>query len=240
VGVGGRDVAIGLGAAWVAVSREKALFKLDQATGRRLARVALPDSPQTVAVGWHAVWAGLGTLEPDVPDTLVKIDPRTLRVVATYPMPEGVRGLVPTPSGLWIVHRLAPAVSRFDPGTGKITRRVGVGENPPGAAAYGAGAVWVTIPLEDTVTRVDVKSGTKVSNGVDRRPTGIAARGSQIWVTSYIDHTLRRLEPKTGRPTGPLIPVALNPYALTLTADSIWLTAVGAGEIVRVRYRAER
>jgi DNA-binding beta-propeller fold protein YncE len=238
VGVGGRDIAVGLGAAWVAVSREKALFKLDPANGRKLARVALPGTPQTVTVGKDAVWVGLSTLEPDVPDSLAKVDAGINRVIRTYPMPDGVRTLVATPHGLWIVHRSVSAVSRFDPATEQITRHVEVGESSLGAATYGAGAVWVTIPLEDTVSRIDDATGDKVSSGVGRRPTGIAARGEQIWVTSFIDHTLTRIDAQSSRPVGRPIPVRLNPYALALTGDSVWLTAVGRGEIARIRYRA--
>ena len=235
VGIGGRGVATGLGAAWVAVSRQKALFKLDPASGRVRARVALPTSPQGVAVGKDAVWVGLSTLEPDVPDSLVRIDPRKLRITDTYPIIEGIRTLVASPTGIWIVHRHNPSVSRFDPVARKVTRRVAVGQTPAGAAAYGAGAVWVTSPQEDTVARIDERTGSKLSSGVGRRPTGIAARGGQIWVTSFIDHTLIRIDPKTSRPLGKPIPAPLNPYALALTRDTLWLTAVGRGQVARLR-----
>lgn len=236
VGVGGRDVATGLGGAWVAVSREKALFKLDPTTGRRIGRIDLPSSPQGVSVGKGAVWVGLSTLEPEVADTLVRIDPGTQRIAGTYPMTEGIRSLVATPRGIWIVHRHNPAVSRFDPEAKKITKRVSVGQSPLGAAAYGAGAVWVTSPQEDTVARIDDKTGAKVSSGVGRTPTGIAARGKEIWVTSFIDHTMTRIDPKTSRPVGKDVATPLNPYRLTVTDNTIWLTAVGKGEIGRGRY----
>jgi streptogramin lyase len=237
VGVGGRDVVVGFGAAWMAVSRAEALFKLDPAGGRVLARIPLPSSPQTVTVGQDAVWVGLSTLEPEVPDQIVRVDPRTNRVTNTYSMAEGVRALVATPHGLWVVHRSNPSISRVDPATGIPNKRIAVGTNDLGAAAYGAGAVWVTTPLEDTVTRVDDDTGKKIASGVGRRPTGIAAHGNQIWVTSYIDHTITRVDPRTSRPTGRPVPVSLNPYALTVTEDSIWLTALGRGEIAHYRYR---
>jgi predicted Ser/Thr protein kinase len=237
VGFGSRDVTTGLGAAWVAGSSQQAVFKLDSGTGRRLARIPLPGSPLTVAAGHDAVWAGMTTPDPATPDALVRIDPRTLRVTGTYPIPDGVHALVATPSGIWIVHRFQPALSRFDPATEKITKRVAVGQTVPGDAAYSRGVVWVTSPKEDTVSRVDDKSARKVSSGVGRRPTGIAARGDQIWVTSNIDHTVTRINPKTSEPVGDAVRVPLNPYALAITADSVWLTAVGTGEIARVQYR---
>jgi streptogramin lyase len=184
------------------------------------------------------VWAGMTTADPATPDALVRIEPRTLRVTGTYPMPDGVHALVATPSGIWIVHRSQPALSRFDPATEKITKRVAVGQTVPGDAAYSRGVVWVTSPQEDTVSRIDDRTFAKVSSGVGRRPTGIAARGKEIWVTSLIDHTVTRIDPKTSRPLGNPVSAPLNPYALAITGDSIWLTAVGRGEIARVQYRA--
>jgi streptogramin lyase len=240
VGVGGRDVATGLGAAWLAVSREKAVYKLDLSTGKRLARIALPSSPQKLSVGRSAVWVGMSTLEPGVPDSLAKVDPRSGRVAGTYPVPAGVRDLVATPAGIWVVHRENATASRLDPRTLKVIRHVSVGVSPAGEAAYGAGSVWVVSSQEDTVVRIDDKTGSRVSIGVGRRPVGIAARGSQIWVTSFIDHTISRIDPKTSRLAGDPVDAPLNPYALALTRDSVLLTGVGRGEIVRIRYAAPR
>ena len=91
-----------------------------------------------------------------------------------------------------------------------------------------AGDVWVALPEEDTVSRVDDKTGSNVSIRVGRHPTEIAVRGRQSWVTSLIDHTLTRIDPKTRRTGGDPVPVALNPYARAVTDDSVWLTAAGA------------
>jgi streptogramin lyase len=244
IGVGGRDSAPGLGAVWVALSRQNALVKLDPATGKQLARIALPNRPQTISAGHGAVWVGMSTKEgsstqtPAVPDSLAKIDPDSHAVTQTYPMAGGIRYLTATPQGVWIVNRGYSTVSRFDPRAGKLDKRVIIGAPKLGGIAHGAGAVWVVVPAQDTVVRIDDKSGKQVSIGVGRHPAGIAARGRQIWVTSFIDHTLTRIDPKTSRPAGKPIPVPLNPYALAVTDDSVWLTAVGRNEIARFRYRA--
>ena len=153
-------------------------------------------------------------------------------------MPEGIHRLVATPAGIWVIHRHDSFVVRFDPRSERFTREVRVGTTQLGDAAYGDGAVWVTSPLEDTVSRIDDKTGKKVSSGVGRRPVGIAALGKQVWVTSLIDHTVTRIDPRSGRPAGDPIPVPLNPFAVALTRDSVWLTAIGHGEVARVRYRA--
>ncbi|MDX6731498.1 MAG: hypothetical protein QOC54_1446 [Baekduia sp.] len=234
VGAGAVDADAGQAAVWVAVNKEHALFELDPASGRRLARIDLPMAPQTVAVGRGAVWVGMFTSTRVAPDVLARIDPRTRRVTGTFPIAEGIRSLVATPTAVWIVHRTAPAVGRFDLSAEKLTRRVPFGNSRLGDVAYGAGAVWVTSPLEDTVSRIDDTTARKVSSGVGRRPTGIAARGTEIWVTSYIDHTIQRLDPKTSRPVGRPVAVPLNPYRVAVTRGSVWVAAVGDGEVAEV------
>ena len=212
IGVGGRDVATGLGAAWVAVSRRRRRSSSStrrRASGShgsrcRAARRA-SRSARTRSGSGSARWS------EDVPDTLVRIDPRTRKIAWHLPDGRGrplarrhaqrrLGGAPAQPRGLALRSRLP-----------QLTRRVAVGETPLGAAAYGAGAIWVTSPQEDTVARIDDRTGAKVSSGVGRRPTGIAARGDQIWVTSYIDHTIRRIDPETSRPAGSAVAVAAEP-----------------------------
>ena len=139
-----------------------------------------------------------------------------------------------------MVHRLNPGLARFDARLEHFERRVVVGRSPLGAAAYGARALWVASPEEDSVNRIDDDTGDKVVIGVGRRLTGVAARGSQVWVTSLIDQTISRIDPRASKLAGKPLKVPLNPYALTLTGDSIWLTALGRGEVARVLYRAPR
>jgi DNA-binding beta-propeller fold protein YncE len=127
-------------------------------------------------------------------------------------------------------------MSRRDPATGAVEKRVSVGSTRLGDAVYAAGALWVTSPQEDTVSRIDDRTGAKVSSLVGSRPNGIAARGSQVWVSSFIEHTVTRIDPRTARPTGKPVEVPLNPYALAITPDSVWVTAVAEGEVARVRY----
>jgi hypothetical protein len=59
-------------------------------------------------------------------------------------------------------------------------------------------------------------------------------------VTSYIDHTLTRIDARTGRPAGKPVPAPLNPYSLAMSGDSLWVTAVGHGEVARVDHAAAR
>jgi streptogramin lyase len=235
VGVGALDVTMGLGAIWVAGYRDHAIYKLDPATGRKLARFTLPQAPRAVAAGPKGLWIGLLSAAPGTPDTLARLDPRTGRIILSVPVPEGTGPLVVTPNGVWVGHRLTPSLARFNVSEGRFDVRKGFGHSRLGKLAFGAGAVFVTSPQEDTVARIDDRTGQKLSSGVGRRPEGIGARGRHVWVTSYIDHTIWRVDAATSLPTGQPVPVPLNPYRLAVTSDGIWVASVGRGVIARIR-----
>jgi streptogramin lyase len=238
VGLGSVEIAKEPDGVWVAASTAQALVKLDPGSGRRVARVALPTQARSVAVREGAVWVGLAGPTPGAPDTFARVDPQTGQLTGNFPVTARIRSLVATPNGIWVVHRDRPELTRRDAATGAVERRVRVGTTRLGDATYGAGAVWVTSPLEDTLSRIDDRTGAKVSSAVGRRPNGVAARGSQVWVSSFIEHTIQRVDPRTSRLMGRPVAVPLNPYALALTPDSVWLTAVAGGEVARVRMAA--
>jgi DNA-binding beta-propeller fold protein YncE len=193
--------------------------------------------PRALAIGHGALWVGMNADLPGTPDLLARVDRRTFKTVRSFPVPEGIQGLVSTPASLWVLHRLDSALVRFDTRLERFGTRVGVGRTPLGDATYAGGFVWALSPEEDTVAKIRDDSGQKVVIGVGRRPTGIAGRGTQIWVTSLIDHTVSRIDPAANAIVGAPVKVPLNPYALALTDDSVWLTALARGEVAHIRYR---
>ena len=144
---------------------------------------------------------GSSKLTPGTPDSLAgSTEART----GHAHLPDEGGGSLPRSDAarIWIANRGYATVSRFDPAAGKLDKRVDLIASALGGATYAAGDVWVVLPDEDTVVRVDDKTGRKVSIGVGRHPTGIAARGKQIWVANIIDNTLTRIDPRTGRTVG--------------------------------------
>jgi len=236
VGLGSIELAQDRRGVWVALSTARALVELDPDNGRELNRIDLPSPPRSVATRSGELWVGLAAAGAGEPETLARVDVDSGQIVASYPVSSRIHSIVATPRGVWVLHRDRPQMTRRDPATGAAEKRVSIGTTRLGDAVYGAGAVWVTSPLEDTVSRVDDRSGAKVSSLVGRRPNGIAARGSQVWVSSFIEHTITRIDARTSRPAGKPVEVPLNPYALAITPDSVWVTAVAEGEVARVRY----
>jgi len=65
--------------------------------------------------------------------------------------------------------------------------------------AAGLGAIWVSHPGQDVVTRID--PGTNRVAGapipVGQNPIGLAASKDALWVTNFRDDTVSRIDPAT-------------------------------------------
>ena len=84
------------------------------------------------------------------------------------------------------------------PRTHAVVETLPVGSSPSGIAV-GAGAVWVTDNLGQSVSRVDpavdrVVQTIPVGNG----PEGVAVGEGAVWVANSSDGTLSRIDPVTG------------------------------------------
>lgn len=191
-------VAAGGGAVWVTNRGDGTVSRVDPATNRVVGAVPVGRDPSGVAVGEGAVWvAASGSRR------LVRLDPDTGRAVGS-PIPLGpgssaewAPSLVAIGEGaVWVATR-GGAVLRLDPRSGEEVARIPVGAGPAFGVAVGAGAVWVTSPMGDTVSRVDPATNRVVGKPrlVEGRPLFIAVGAGGVWVGSAGAAAVLRLEP---------------------------------------------
>jgi DNA-binding beta-propeller fold protein YncE len=174
VGVSVVGMAASDDAVW-ALTKDRRLMRIDPATNKIVATIALPDSewPESyVAIGDGAVWVTVAspstTSNPEL-DSLLRIDLATNSIVARIHVGHSPEGIAVTPSAIWTAnHRSswpssAPhpngifELSRVDPTTNAETRRVEVESRttnddqagfccgPQGMTAA-AGSIWTTDP----------------------------------------------------------------------------------------------
>jgi DNA-binding beta-propeller fold protein YncE len=60
----------------------------------------------------------------------------------------------------------------------------------------GGGSVWVANRLDNTLTRIDAKTGKRVGDPVevDTNPYALDVRGGHVWVTSPPKGTITRVD----------------------------------------------
>ena len=122
----------------------------------------------------------------------VRLAPSTRRIRPAGREPDGHRlwrGLDRTPYG---------AVARVDARSHEVTAPIPVG-NGPTSIATGAGGVWVTDAVDNTVTQLDPASAAPRSRRtpVGQGPTAIAVGEGAVWVANTQDDTVSRIDPRT-------------------------------------------
>jgi len=163
-----QSIAVGGGAVWVANSglRQTRLVRIDPSTGEITKQARIPTQGggvSAIAFGSGAVWLA------QVPQALLRIAPRTLRVTKTIPAPPtavtagsaggGVGNLVLGDGQVWWSGTDTGDLWRVDPRTGNVASvhlAQPIGEQQvesvldmfePLGTAFGGGSVWVTMSL---------------------------------------------------------------------------------------------
>jgi DNA-binding beta-propeller fold protein YncE len=93
-------------------------------------------------------------------------------------------------------------VGFIDAKTDRVTRSFAVGREPR-ALALGFGSVWVADYRDQTISRVDPRTGTTATIPVGGNPTGIATAGGAVWVWT-LEGLLVRIDPRFNEADSPI------------------------------------
>ena len=89
--------------------------------------------------------------------------------------------------------------------------------------AVGAGGVWVPVPLEDRVKRIDPATNAITDTvRVARRPRRVAIGAGAVWVTSRRGGTVTRIDPATARVTR-TVPLGHSPQGVAVVDGAVWV-----------------
>jgi DNA-binding SARP family transcriptional activator/glutamine cyclotransferase len=192
-----------------------------------LATFDLPQ-PSCCGFGFNAVW-GLGHHD----DTLRKIDPRTHRVLAQWPVAGFQSGVPLAAAGSVWIPSPADALVRFDPALGKVTARIRV-QGP--TVAFGFLTLWETT-MSHQLDRIDLHT-KKVVHQIRLAPGGnnwvdeLAVGEGAVWVAVADEATLVRINPQTNEKvafirgfgsTDSGMPIALD-------ANAVWVLRMVGGQ----------
>jgi YVTN family beta-propeller protein len=174
-----------------------------------------------LASGGKGLWASGGR------GRVMRIDPRTGRVMARVDAFEAPAGIAGEGATVWVGDAIGDSVTPVDATGAADPIRVGRG---PSAVAAGAGAVWVADELDDAVTRIDPDRRTAVTTiAVGSAPTAIAVGAGAVWVANRLDGTVSRIDPRTNRVVA-TIAVGGAPAGLSVSGGRVWVTAAAAAE----------
>jgi len=206
--------------------------------GRVVSSVAIPDPAYAVAAGEGGVW-----VPDDRAGTLLRIDPRSGRVVATISIGTGnpsridaFDAVATSPGAVWVTSSVDNALLRIDPSSNAVAQRIPLGVQPTSLAVLDAD-VWVTSSRANEVLRVSVATGVVEGSISVTDPSHVSVGSGGVWVGSEREGVLSRIDPATNRAATVYTGTASDDYVVDAVAavdGGAWIRNLAAQSVEHV------
>ena len=173
-----------------------------------------------------------------LPDQLLKIDPKTGRTLANVAYPYGITSLAPSPTALWVAARRRARVQRVDLKTGEVERTIRVGNNRPEDIAYSRGSLWAATPQDNTVYKMSTGTTDVIPISVGQQPRQLTVAKDQVYVTNYSSSNLYTIDVKSSTVIGDPLKLPANPFSLALDdTGAVWVASQPQNKLSKVAAR---
>jgi YVTN family beta-propeller protein len=221
---GPNAITTGGGFAWV-VNDDDTVSRLDSVTAAHLHDARVPDATELATFGAGAVWVASPRS-----GVVARVDPQRSEVSRTLDVAVQIGLLKQIAAGLGAVWLSTSdiladdfGVLRIDPATSRVASRIPVRRGAAGITV-GAGSVWVTNPLGDSVSQIAPRTNRVVRTiPVGRGPIGVAAGPDAVWATNHREGTVSRIDPGRGR-VAATIDVGPYPDHVAAGEGGVWVT----------------
>jgi YVTN family beta-propeller protein len=230
IGVGAdvSDLTVGFGAIWVADGNDGTVHRIDPKLNAVQDVLQLGKSSELAPNPVFAITTGAGSVWVTRGNNVVRIDPRTDSVTASFPVPPPV-AIAVGDGAVWVATQ-DERILRLDPRTGAQTGQLAL----PALAAsilVRPDALWLIVLLEPGhIWRVDPASmtviGSTTSSGA---PNVLAIGGGAAWVAT-LDGVLERIDLRTGDVVKTFsLGTRLQPQAIVADKDGVWVAVQRPG-----------
>jgi hypothetical protein len=217
------NVAYGFGSLWVAV--ERALVRLDPATGAVQARVEVGGRPWGIEIAESVVW--VGNLNNQ---TIAAVDPGTNAVRRRIVLDGAPVGVAVGGGALWAANNDDDRVWRLNPATGEILGVTHVGDTHE-FVGYSEGRVWVASE-DGTVAQLDAATGAVTKTLVAGRDVDyLGFSPGSVWASNYASPYLWRIDAANGTIAQRLL---IGAQAVADDGSTLWVAMYNGGLVLRV------
>jgi len=252
----------GGGSLWIVGEAHKVdgIHRIDPTTGNCIAAIALQQKRGPISSGY-----GLGSLWvlDELDGTIVRIDPNTNQVAATFNVGKGPWAHVQIgDDAVWVMGSENGVMKRIDPRLNKVVEEFSVGKPQKNgffasafgrggsySFSYGEGSLWVSdIDDKDNgrggLVRIDPNTHERVATfkylGAPTFWKGFAWVSN--WLGSRTGNLVIKIDPKTNKLWGRmLLPVERTPFggsgtepvSLLADNDSLWVFSEGGRLLIR-------
>jgi YVTN family beta-propeller protein len=226
-------LAVGLGGVYAANEGDGMLRRLDAIKATLDAtKAVIGGGPDAVAAGAGGVWVSSRRT-----NTLTRVDPRTMTVVARTTVGRAPRAVAigNNDYAVWVANEEDGTVMRVNASTNAVDppKPIKVGRGPH-ALATAPGFVYVANRSDGTLDRIDTKSHRVTATlKTGKRPTALVISGKYLWVANAGDGSVVRVDMHKNKIVG-RTHVGGHPSALASTATNVYVADRERGQVKRL------
>jgi ABC-type transport system substrate-binding protein/class 3 adenylate cyclase len=168
-------------------------------------------APTGATVGAGSVWVALA-------NTVVRVDPTTLRVVKRIDVEQADQVMFGD-GLLWVVSDNTSKISAIDPSIDKVVRTIQL-HDWINSVAVGGGFLWATVIPDDELWKMDEDGTVRRTFDIGHQPGPVVSFQGQIWVAS--DGKLSRVDPSSDRVTD--FPILDRPGGMAAGAGVLYVS----------------
>lgn len=228
--------SFGFGRVWVSLCMRDGTIAVDASTNQVVGMVS--GGGLQPAMSDDSVW--VGDLEG-----VERIDPISMRVVATVPVSGYPAYLTYGAGSIWTTNPGEGTVSRIDPSTNKIVATIPagapLGDSDDPFITFDFGAVWVndsTSSDSSTIWRISPADNTakplKLPIGAAIKPSNLATGLGSLWIRTA-GGPVYRFDPDSLAMTGSFPSDKYSGGFMVVGFDSIWATNIEQNTVWRIR-----
>jgi streptogramin lyase len=143
------------------------------------------------------------------------------RLVARIPTGVAPGGAVSAFGAVWVTNDRSGTLTRIDPATNSVTRRIRLRQGVFSVAA-GFGSLWAINYERGSLARIDPRSGRVRTVPVGAGPDDVLVAFGRVWVTAWDAEKLVEIEPRSLRVVR-RIRVGPRPAGLRAAAGAVWV-----------------
>ena len=170
-------VAAGLGSIW-AVDNGSELYRINPASGKIVKRLYLR------AAAAYNVWIGGGSVwvADDQGAAVIRVSPRTNRVVARPRVGDGPADIVFNGGSAWVISHRDRVLHRIDLSTNRSRKLAVIPGDAPERMVWSHGSLWVTGRGTDLLKVNPADGAVQATIEIGASGIDVAASGENLWV----------------------------------------------------------
>jgi len=171
-------------------SVEPSLIKVDPQTNTIVGKVTLPLTAADPVFADGFVW--VSTFNSN---SVVKVDPHSMKVLKTIPLGEGTkpRFLTSGAGFVWVLNQGTGTVVKIDTKTSAVVATIPTGLTGQGGdISYSDGYVWATLSVIP-LTKIDAHTDKVIAQWAGPGGDGMRVGGGSIWLSNGDEHSVWRI-----------------------------------------------